>query len=81
MKNAVPWQSRAGGTGGKLYPPFHERPVPVLGFDRLDMLWKRYPHYHKSEPFSTLEALLEEHESYRKDFEDVREEYEANHYE
>ena len=45
------------------------------------MLWKRYPHYHESKPFSTLEALLEEHESYRKDFEDVREEYEANHYE
>jgi hypothetical protein len=31
--------------------------------------------------FSTLDALLEDHESWQKDFEDLREEYEENHYE
>ena len=31
--------------------------------------------------FSTLDALLEEHESYQKDFEDLREEYISNDYE
>ena len=45
------------------------------------MLWERYPQYHDMSTFSTLEKLLEEHESYRKDFEDLRAEYESNHYE
>lgn len=45
------------------------------------MLWERYPQYHERITFATLEALLEEHESYGKDFDDVRQEYEDNHYE
>lgn len=45
------------------------------------MLWERYPQYHDMSTFSTLEELLAEHESYQKDFEDLRTEYEANHYE
>lgn len=45
------------------------------------MLWERYPQYHDMSTFSTLEKLLEEHESYQKDFEDLRAEYESNHYE
>ncbi len=45
------------------------------------MLWERYPQYHDMSTFSTLVELLGEHESYRKDFEDLRAEYESNHYE
>ena len=45
------------------------------------MLWDRYPQYHGMTTFSSLDQLLEEHESYRKDFDDVREEYESGHYE
>ncbi len=45
------------------------------------MLWNRYPQYHDMSTFSTLEELLEEHESYQNDFEDLRTEYESNHYE
>ncbi len=44
------------------------------------MLWERYPQYHEKTVFSTLDELLEEHESYREDFEDVREEYIAGQY-
>ena len=62
------------------HPPIHKRTEPVYSFDRLDMLWNRYPQYHEATVFSTLEDLLEEHESYRKDFDDVREEYTANAY-
>ena len=62
-----------------MYPPVHKKPTPVNGFDRLDTLWKRYPQYHERTTFATLETLLEEHESYRKDFDDVRQEYEENH--
>lgn len=61
--------------------PIHDRPQPVESFDRLEMLWERYPRYRERTTFSSLEALLEEHESYRKDYEDVREEYESRHYE
>ena len=39
------------------------------------MLWERYPQYHEMTTFSTLDLLLEEHESYQKDFEDLRDEY------
>ena len=63
-----------------MYPPVHERPENLFTFERLDMLWERYPQYHDMSTFAALDELLEEHESYRKDFEDLREEYEANHY-
>lgn len=46
------------------YPPTHEKPSDDLSFDRLDMLWKRYPQYHERTTFSTMEELLEEHESW-----------------
>ncbi|MBQ3406322.1 MAG: hypothetical protein IJH11_03665 [Lachnospiraceae bacterium] len=39
------------------------------------MLWERYPQYHEMTAFSTLDLLLAEHESYQKDFKDLREEY------
>ena len=64
-----------------MYPPPHKKPTPEKSFDRLVMLWERYPRYHERTTFSSMEALLEEHESYRKDFEDVREEYETSRYE
>ena len=64
-----------------MYPPIHQKTAPVFSFDRLDMLWERYPRYHEAAVFSTLDALLEEHESYRQDFDDLREEYVSNQYE
>lgn len=63
-----------------MYPPIHKKPSPIRHFDRLDMLWEKYPKYHEKTTFARLEDLLEEHESYRKDFDDVREEYEDNGY-
>ena len=56
--------------------PIHEKPHASFTFDRLDMLWDRYPQHHERKTFSTVEALLEEHESYQKDFdEEIRNEY------
>ena len=63
-----------------MQPPIHDRPVPKYSFDRLDMLWERYPQFHEMTTFSTLDALLTDHASYQKDFEDLREEYEENGY-
>ena len=63
-----------------MYPPIHEKPTITYSYDRLRMLWDRYPQYHEMTTFSTLDALLEEHESYQKDFEDLREEYISNDY-
>ena len=42
------------------------------------MLWDRYPQYREMTPFSHLDALLEEHESWQKDFEGLRDEYISN---
>ena len=58
-----------------MYPPIHDQPKAVYTFDRLKMLWERYPQYHCMTTFATLDELLEEHESYKKDFEELREEY------
>ena len=58
-----------------MYPPIHRKTPAVSSFDRLEMLWERYPKYRERQTFSTLEELLEEHESYRKDFDELREEY------
>ncbi len=58
----------------------HKKPEINYSFDRLDMLWERYPKYHEMSTFSTMEQLLEEHESWKSDFETVREEYIANDY-
>ena len=61
--------------------PTHEKPAASFSFDRLDMLWERYPQYHERTTFGTLEDILEEHESYQKDFdEDLRDEYLKNDY-
>ena len=64
-----------------MYPPIHARPCQTFSYERLRMLWERYPQYHEMTTFSTLDALLEEHASYQKDFDDLRDEYIANHYE
>ena len=64
-----------------MYPPIHNKPEIIYSFDRLNMLWERYPQYHSMTTFSTLDKLLEEHESYQKDFEELRGEYVANGYE
>ena len=64
-----------------MYPPVHENKPLTESFERLEMLWERYPKYHGMTTFSTLDALLEEHESYRTDFEeDIRQEYLDNRY-
>ena len=64
-----------------MYPPVHVKPIITYSFDRLNMLWDRYPQYHNMTTFATLDELLEEHESYQKDFEELRGEYVANGYE
>ena len=58
----------------------HKRKPIVNSFERLDMLWERYPQYRERTVFSTMEELLAEHESWQKDFEDIREEYESGQY-
>ena len=63
------------------YPPVHEKIEQSFTYDRLDMLWDKYPQYHEPTTFSNLEDLLNEHEHYQKDFEEVREEYISNNYE
>ena len=65
-----------------MYPPIHEKQPVSRSFDRLEMLWDRYPQYHEMITFSTMDALLQEHESWRKDFEDeaLQEEYRTEKY-
>lgn len=63
-----------------MHLPIHEKPSDSFNFERLEMLWKRYPQHHEMSTFSTMEELLSEHESWVEDFEDVREEYEAQEY-
>ena len=60
-------------------PAIHSRPPVPDTFERLDLLWNRYPQYHEMSVFATLDTLLEEHESWAKDFEGLREEYVSNH--
>ena len=60
--------------------PLHEKPEAQLSFDRLDKLWEQYPRYHEMNTFSTMEKLLEEHDSWKNDYETVREEYIQNDY-
>ena len=63
-----------------MYPPVHKRPEDIRSFDRLEMLWERYPRYHEMTTFSTMEALISEHESWQEEFEEVRTEYDDNGY-
>ena len=63
-----------------MYPTIHKRPPVSDSFERLDMLWERYPQYRERTVFSSMEELLVEHESWQEDFEDVREEYESGQY-
>ena len=52
-------------------PTIHDKPTYLFSYDRLDMLWSRYPQHHEMTTFTTLDSLLDEHESYRQDFEDI----------
>ena len=63
-----------------MYPPVHNKPEYEYSYDRLNMLWDKYPNHHKRTTFATLDEILEEHESYRKDFDDVKDEYLENGY-
>ena len=62
-------------------PPIHQKPTDSFSFERLEKLWEKYPQYHERTTFTTLEDLLAEHESYQKDFEELREEYVLGNYE
>lgn len=64
----------------RFYPPIHEHTKFSYSFERLDMLWERYPKYHEMTCFTTLDNLLEEHESYQEDFQELRAEYLENQY-
>ena len=65
-----------------MYPPIHKFPEFSGSFERLDMLWEKYPQFHEPTTFTTLEQLLEDHESYQKDFaEELKEEYISGRYE
>lgn len=68
-------------SGREQYPPVHKKTDFPFKYDRLEMLWDKYPQYHEPTTFSTLEDLLSEHEHYQKDFEEVKEEYISNSYE
>ncbi|MBQ6489212.1 MAG: hypothetical protein IJI75_08280 [Solobacterium sp.] len=62
------------------YPVIHEKPNDPYTYDRLDMLWEKYPQYHEKTVFSSLDQLLEGHESFREGFDELREEYTVNDY-
>ena len=60
-----------------MYPPIHEKTVFPDNFKRLEKLWDKYTQFHDPSTFTTLDMLLEEHESYQKDFTvELRKEYE-----
>jgi len=80
MKNDHRGKPTAGPSPDSILPPVHKKPEPSYTYDRLDLLWDRYPRYHEMEVFSTMEALLEEHESWKEDFEGLEEEYRAGQY-
>ena len=58
----------------------HNRPAFSYDFERLNMLWEKYPQYHEKATFATMEELIPEHESWQEDFESLREEYMAGGY-
>ncbi len=59
----------------------HPKPQLPDSFERLNLLWEKYPQYHERTVFSSIEQLLEEHESWRKDFDEIKDEYMENGYE
>ncbi len=61
--------------------PIHPKSNYSTSFERLDMLWEKYPQHHTMTTFSSLDDLLEEHSSYQDGFEEVKEEYYTNQYE
>ncbi len=63
-----------------MYPPVHKQPEYEYSFNRLNTLWEKYPGHHERTTFTTLDAILEEHESYQKDFDDIKDEYLENGY-
>lgn len=64
-----------------MYPPVHIRPEESRTFDRLLMLWEKYPRYHERTTFARMADLLEEHESWKEDFDEtLQAEYAAEGY-
>lgn len=55
--------------------PVHEKPNISESFDRLEMLWERYPQYHEKTTFTDLAQILAEHGSFQSDFEGLEDEY------
>ena len=54
--------------------PVHTKKEAPSTFDRLEMLWGKYPHFHEKALFTSLDDLLAQHESYAEGFDEVREE-------
>ena len=52
-------QKILNGSGSQNLPAPHGKPLPSYSFDRLNMLWERYPQYHERTVFTTLDELLE----------------------
>ncbi|MBR4445317.1 MAG: hypothetical protein IKS37_05430 [Solobacterium sp.] len=59
----------------------HEKTEYSFSFERLKMLYERYPQYHVKHPFTTLDALLDEHPRYQETIAQVQDEYMENGYE
>ena len=59
----------------KTYPPVHKRSPEVCSFERLHMLWEKYPKYHEVRPVPSIDELVGQYESWKADYEEIREEY------
>jgi hypothetical protein len=80
-KKSLKEQRKSGAINlREMDPPIHSRKKEIRDFDRLKMLWEKYPQYHERATFAIMEDLLSEHESWNADFEELREEYMGNGY-
>ena len=60
--------------------PIHKEKITPNTFERLEMLWEKYPQFHEKVLFTSLDGLLAEHDSYAEGFDEVRQEYLDNGY-
>lgn len=61
--------------------PIHKRNELSKSFERLDLLWEKYPQFREMSTFTSLDALLEEHCSYQEGFDELKDEYIDHQYE
>ena len=55
--------------------PIHKRNELSDSFERLDLLWEKYPQFREMSTFTSLDTLLEEHSSYQDGFDELKDEY------